>query len=103
MAFIEQVTHPHIVRVEGIANGKPTIDGTRIKVEQIALEYERLGWTPDQIVEAHPQLTLAQVHDALSYYYDHQAEIDAQVAADEALIEEIKQQFTSKLDEKYAD
>lgn len=54
-------------------------------------------------MEAHHQLTLAQVHDALSYYYDHQAEIDAQVAADEEIIEEIKQQFASKLDDKNAD
>ena len=35
------------------------------------LEYERLEWTPDQIVDAHPHLTLAQVHAALSYYYDN--------------------------------
>lgn len=54
-------------------------------------------------MEAHPQLTLAQVHDALSYCYDHQAEVDAQVVVDEELIEEIKQQFASKLDDKYAD
>jgi len=103
MAFIEQVTHPHIVRVEDIANGKPIISGTRVKVEQIALEYERLGWTPDQIVEAHPHLTLAQVHDALCYYYDHQAEIDAQVSADEEIVEEVKQRFAPKLNDNHED
>lgn len=98
MAFIEQVNHPHITREAQIANGNPIIAGTRIQVAQIALEYERLGWTPDQIVEAHPHLSLAQVHDALSYYYDHQAEIDAQVAADEDSVAEIRKRYTPKLD-----
>jgi uncharacterized protein (DUF433 family) len=70
--------HPYIEHRSDIANGKAVVTGTRIKVSQIALEYERLGWTPDQIIDAHPHLSLAQVHDALSYYYENQAELDAE-------------------------
>jgi len=29
--------------------------------------------------QAWPHLTLAQIHAALSYYYDHKAEFDAQI------------------------
>jgi len=46
-----------------------------MRVSQIATEYERMGWTPDNILQAHPHLSLAAIHDALSYYYDNTAEI----------------------------
>jgi uncharacterized protein (DUF433 family) len=72
----------YIVQHEGICGGQPRIAGTRLKVQQIALEYERLGWTPDQICEAHPGVTLAQVHAAMSYYYDHKEEIDQAIRED---------------------
>ncbi len=51
---IEVLEKTHIVRDEGICGGQPRIAGTRIKVQHIAIEYERLGWTADQICEAHP-------------------------------------------------
>lgn len=88
--------HPYIERRPEISQGKPVIIGTRIKVSQITLEYERLGWTPDQIIDAHPHLTLAQVHDALSYYYENQAEIDADLLAEEKLAAELRQRYPSK-------
>jgi uncharacterized protein (DUF433 family) len=89
--------HPYIEQRPEIAQGKPVITGTRIKVSQIALEYERLGWTPDQIVDAHPHLSLAQVHDALSYYYDHQTEIDADLVAEKKLADELRQRYPAKI------
>ena len=95
-------THAYIEHRAEIANGKAIITGTRIKVSQVALEYERLGWTPDQIVDAHPQLTLAQVHDALSYYYENQAELDAELAAEEKLAEELRNLYPSKLTSTHA-
>ena len=42
--------------------------GTKTRVLDIAIEHEFLGATPDEIVDAHPHLTLPQVHDALSFY-----------------------------------
>ena len=90
-------THGYIERRADIANGKAIIAGTRIKVSQIALEYERLSWTPDQIIDAHPHLTLAQVHDALSYYYENQAELDAELIAEEKVVEELRSLYPSSL------
>lgn len=52
------------------------LKGTRITVSDI-VGYLRLGETPESLVsDILPQLTLAQVYDALSYYYDHQEEIE---------------------------
>jgi hypothetical protein len=57
--------------------------------KDIVLWSER-GQTPDDIVTEFPQLTLADVHAALAYYYDHQAEIDAQIAVDEEFVAAMK-------------
>jgi len=74
--------HPYIVRVPGVCGGRPIVAGTRISVRTI-VERTRLGDPPDQIVVDYPPLTLAQVYDALSYYHEHQAKIDAEIAANE--------------------
>ena len=66
----------YVVWDEGICGGQPRIAGTRLKVQHIALEYERLGWSPDQICDYHPGITLAEIHAALSYYCDHREKID---------------------------
>ena len=38
----------------------------------------RKGATPAELVEAYPELTLAAVHSALAYYYNHREEVDAE-------------------------
>jgi hypothetical protein len=60
--------------------GRAWVDDTNVKVIEIVLD--RLGWgfTPGRMLEEHPGMfTLGQVHAALSYYYDHQAEFDAEI------------------------
>jgi uncharacterized protein (DUF433 family) len=78
------------------------IAGTRIKVSQIVIYYERMGKTPDEIVQTHPHLTLAQIHDALSYYYDNAAEINDQIAEERRMVEEKKRGHVSLLYQKRA-
>ena len=89
--------HRYISADPSICDGKPVISGTRIRVAQIAIEYDRLGWTADQIVEAHPQLSLAEVHDALSYYYEHQAVLDADISAGQELVAALREYYPSKV------
>lgn len=69
------VAHPHIVLNE---NGRAVVRGTRSKVTMIARDHLGGGMTPREIHEACPHLSLAAIHAALSYYYDHQPELDAQ-------------------------
>lgn len=68
--------HPRIVRQPDVSGGEPIIRGTRISVRHI-VERIRAGQSVEEILAALPHLTPAQVHDALSYYYDHRDEIDA--------------------------
>ena len=65
----------YITTKEGILSGEPIIVGTRTPVRAI-VENWRLGLSPEEIVEGLPHLTLAQVFEAMSYYYDNKAEID---------------------------
>ncbi len=76
---IERTDHPHIVRVSGVGGGEPIILGTRIMVRTIIEQYQ-MGSSVEEILWDYPNLTSAQVHDALSYYHDHKAEMDAILA-----------------------
>lgn len=40
----------------------------------------------------HPHLTMAQVHAALSYYFDHRPEIDAEIAQGLETVDKLRQQ-----------
>lgn len=67
--------HPHIVRRPDISGGEPLIRGTRISVRHI-IERIQASQSVDEILAALPHLTAAQIYDALSYYHDHQTEMD---------------------------
>ena len=58
-----------------ILNGEPIIAGTRTSVRAI-VGFWRLSIMPEEILNHLPHLTLAQVFDALSFYLDHQTEIN---------------------------
>lgn len=82
----------HIVKTPGVCGGVPRIAGTRITVDWIVGQMIYAGRMVDQLVEdyAHVPLTHAQIHAALAYYYDHQAEIDGLIADSENQLEEVK-------------
>lgn len=70
----QRTEHPHIVKSVDIFDGMPRVEGTRTSVLQVRYMVES-GMSPDYIVENFPPLTLAHVHDALSYSYDHPDEM----------------------------
>lgn len=65
-----------IVRTPGVRGGNPRIAGHRITVSDVAIWYERMGMTPDEIVSEYPTITLSDVHAALAYYYDNKEDVD---------------------------
>ncbi|MEO8496816.1 MAG: DUF433 domain-containing protein [Planctomycetota bacterium] len=62
--------------------GQPVVAGTRIRVATILGSY-RQGMGIEEIVQQFPQLNPADVHDALAYAYDHIADIESDLAADD--------------------
>ncbi len=78
----KQVKHPYIAIDKKIRDGEPIISGTGIRVLDIAVRYEIMGMSPDDILAAFPHLNLSQVHDAISYYYERKNEIDREWKTD---------------------
>ena len=60
-----------IVRDPEHSDGAPTIEGTGIRVKDVAVAYEHSGYEPDEITQLYPDLSLADVHRALAYYHDN--------------------------------
>jgi uncharacterized protein (DUF433 family) len=95
-----EVIREHIEIVQGAGGPKPRIKGSRIRVQDVAIWHEKLGMSPDEIVQDHPQLTLADVHAALAYYWDHRDEIERRVAQEDAFVEQMQKLYPSRLKEK---
>jgi uncharacterized protein (DUF433 family) len=76
-----QVSTEHLtIDDKGIAG----IAGSRIKVMHIAMR-AKTGMTAEQIHQSYPHLSLGQIHSALAYYYDHQANIEEQIRESEEI------------------
>src|SRR5690242_9029983 len=88
----EETVYGHITCTPRVCGGKPRIAGHRIRVQDIAIEHEWSGWCPEEICFQHPGLTLAQVHAALAYYFDHRDAILGDIEADEKFVEEFLRQ-----------
>ena len=97
--MVTRTLDAHIEISPGIAGGKPRISGHRITVQNIAIWHERLGMTADEIASEY-DLTLADVHAALAYYFDHREEIDKSIMEGNAFIEALRGQTSSKIREK---
>src|SRR5271157_2596212 len=84
----------------GYCGGEPHILGHRIQVRHIAVWHDQMGMTPTEIAATYPTITLAQVHAALAYYYDHRDEIRAAIEDEHRFVEELKAKTPSLLQEK---
>jgi uncharacterized protein (DUF433 family) len=97
--IVENILIQHIEITPGVRGGKPRLAGSRITVTDIVMMHLKLGQSVDEIATEY-NLPLAGIYAALAYYYDHQAEIDRQMAEDEAFAAAFQQQNPSKLQAK---
>ncbi len=98
MATATTNVYSHVVKTEGVRGGKACIDNTRIAVADVVYSMKE-GMSPEQIAEEdYPDLSLAQVHAALAYYYDNREEIEAIHDRDGKAGEEADRQWQELLD-----
>ena len=74
------------------SQGVAWIDDTNIKVVEVVLDWLAYGWSPEETHFQHPGLSLAQIHAALAYYYDHQAELDASITSQEDEVRRLRRE-----------
>ncbi|MEI8188917.1 MAG: DUF433 domain-containing protein [candidate division NC10 bacterium] len=75
-----RIMHPHVTVNAEVCGGSPVIAGTRFPVRSVVFYVLRMGLAPEELLQRFPHLTLAQVHDALAYYYDNRSEVEADIA-----------------------
>lgn len=92
--------HPYIERRAGVRGGAPVIRGTGIRVLDVAVRYEVMNMTPEEILLAYPHLSLAQIHGALAYYYAHKAELDKEWQASLKKVARMRREHPSVLEHK---
>ncbi len=86
---LTETRYEHIVLDE---RGVPRIAGTQLRAIDLVEAMRANGWMPEQLHEQHPELTLGQIYSALAYYWDHQQELDAAIAARRQELEHLKHQ-----------
>ncbi len=86
---LTETRYEHIVLDE---RGVPRVAGTQLRAIDLVEAMRANGWTPEQMHEQHPELTLGQIYSALAYYWDHQQELDAAIAARRQELEHLKHQ-----------
>lgn len=77
MSVIE-THHSYIEKDNGKYESKAVIKGTRIPVASL-INHHRSGMSVEEILDGYPNITPAQLYDALSYYFDNKEEIDKEL------------------------
>jgi uncharacterized protein (DUF433 family) len=94
-----RILEGHIEKSARVRGGKPRIAGTRITVADIFVMNLRMGQSPEEIAGKY-DLSLADVHAAMAYYYDHRKEIEQSIADDEAFAKKFQRENPSILQAK---
>ncbi len=82
------VTPYRYIEIDG--KGRPIIAGTRFKVHLLIAFWQANGWSPQELHENFPVLTLVQIHSAFAYYWDHKEEVEQAIEEAHRLEEEMR-------------
>ncbi len=77
-----------IVKDPDIMGGSSRIDGTRIRVSDIVVDYEYRDWSPEKIAEQYPTISLSDVYSALEYHHRNKKEIREEIQEREQKVKE---------------
>ncbi|MGH9801098.1 MAG: DUF433 domain-containing protein [Blastocatellia bacterium] len=92
----EQLTE-RVTKTHGVCGGKACVAGTRVRVMDVVVWHERMGWSADEIVSEIPHITLSDVYAALTYYFDHREEIEEDIRLNDEIAGKLHTQQSSKL------
>ena len=71
------LSHPHIDKQEGQPARLQRVP--RVRVAQIVMDYLAYGWSAEEMCRQHLYLKPAEAHAAMTYYFDHQQEIENEI------------------------
>lgn len=82
-----KVPHPHVEVRDDLLSGSPVVRGTRVPVRRI-WAWHRKGVLVATLVARYPALGPARVLDALSFAYDNQELMDADIEREMKMLDE---------------
>lgn len=81
-----RVHHPHVEVRDDLLAGSPVVRGSRVPVRRL-WAWHRRGVTVETLVKRYPSLGPARVLGALSFAYDNQELLSADLAREQALLD----------------
>jgi len=81
-------TNPYVEQIDG----NLFLAGTRHKLYLLVEAYHG-GWDAEALHEHFPHLSLAQIHGALAYYFDHKDDVDAIITEKRQMAEDLRPQL----------
>ena len=75
-----------VVEKKEVCGGAPVLQGTRIRVSDIVIEYDHNGHTPEEIAREFTTITIADVFSALKYYYENPEKIRKEIEQREKIL-----------------
>ena len=90
--MLSETRYEHIMLNESHV---PMIAGTTMKIIELVLDHLAYGWSPEELHFQHPHLTLGQIHSALAYYWDHEAELDQDIERRLQAVNQLQQTMPS--------
>lgn len=94
---MDPVMAQHITKTPGVCGGRACIAGHRVRVTDVVVWHEKRGYSPDEIVDMFPGVSLADVYAALAYYFDNREEIEAEFRKGDEWAEWLKANVPSKI------
>jgi uncharacterized protein (DUF433 family) len=78
--------YPHVSEDSQVMSGSPCIAGTRVRVMDLVGAYTAgVPVTELQEYFSSRALTLSEIYAALAYYFDHQEDLEAELAEEQKL------------------
>jgi uncharacterized protein (DUF433 family) len=71
-------------------NNIPVIADTTMKVVELITSVKEYKWSPEQLHENYPHISMSKIYAALSYYWDHKLEIDTDIERRYQLVEKMR-------------
>jgi uncharacterized protein (DUF433 family) len=92
---ISIVTKPVPLRAD--AAGVLRVGNTRVSLDSVIAAFNE-GATPEEIVQQYDALALADVYAVISYYLEHESEIDSYLAERRTQRERLRQEIEARHD-----
>ncbi|HRF99236.1 MAG TPA: DUF433 domain-containing protein [Aggregatilineales bacterium] len=77
-----------------VRGGRPCVVGTGLRVSDVVMAHLYHDQTPDEIAVNY-DISVASVHAALAYYYEHKTDIDADIRTQIEVARRLKDEWVA--------